>query len=196
MSEELIKKEEEYIPTVVSINRVTKVVKGGRRFSFNAIVVVGNKKGKVGIGMGKGKEVPIAINKAIKRAIKELIEVPIVNDTIPFPIIWKYGAVKVLLKPALKGTGIIAGGPVRAIIESAGIGNILTKSLGSNNAINNAKATFEALKEIKRYYELSKKRLTEKIDDSITEEEESEKIESKNENLKESEEINFEEIKN
>jgi len=196
MSEELIKKEEEYIPTVVSINRVTKVVKGGRRFSFNALVVVGNKKGKVGIGMGKGKEVPIAINKAIKRAIKELIEVPIVNETIPFPIVWKFGAVKILLKPASKGTGVIAGGPVRAIVESAGIGNILTKSLGSNNAINNAKATFEALKEIKRYYELSKKRLTEKIDDSITEEEESEKIESKNENLKESEEINFEEIKN
>ncbi|HOK41186.1 MAG TPA: 30S ribosomal protein S5 [bacterium] len=196
MSEELIKKEEEYIPTVVSINRVTKVVKGGRRFSFNALVVVGNKKGKVGIGMGKGKEVPIAINKAIKRAIKELIEVPIVNETIPFPIVWKFGAVKILLKPASKGTGVIAGGPVRAIVESAGIGNILTKSLGSNNAINNAKATFEALKEIKRYYDLSKKRLTEKIDDSITEEEESEKIESKNENLKESEEINFEEIKN
>ncbi|HPQ20090.1 MAG TPA: 30S ribosomal protein S5, partial [bacterium] len=148
MSEELIKKEEEYIPTVVSINRVTKVVKGGRRFSFNALVVVGNKKGKVGIGMGKGKEVPIAINKAIKRAIKELIEVPIVNETIPFPIVWKFGAVKILLKPASKGTGVIAGGPVRAIVESAGIGNILTKSLGSNNAINNAKATFEALKEI------------------------------------------------
>jgi len=194
MSEELIKKEEEYIPTVVSINRVTKVVKGGRRFSFNALVVVGNKKGKVGIGMGKGKEVPIAINKAIKRAIKELIEVPIVNETIPFPIVWKFGAVKILLKPASKGTGVIAGGPVRAIVESAGIGNILTKSLGSNNAINNAKATFEALKEIKRYYDLSKKRLTEKIDDSITEEEESEK--SKIEDLNDRKELNLEEIRN
>jgi len=194
MSEELEKNVEEYVPTVVSINRVTKVVKGGRRFSFNALVVVGNKKGKVGIGMGKGKEVPIAINKAIKRATKELIDVPIVNETIPFPIVWKFGAVKILLKPASKGTGVIAGGPVRAIVESAGIGNILTKSLGSNNAINNAKATFEALKEIKRYYDLSKKRLTEKIDDSITEEEESEK--SKIEDLNDRKELNLEEIRN
>lgn len=170
MTEEF-KKETEYIPTVISINRVTKVVKGGRRFGFNALVVVGDKKGTLGLGMGKGKEVPIAIAKSIKQAYKKMITIPILNGTIPFPITWKFCSAKVFLKPAAKGTGIIAGGPIRSVVETCGITDILTKSIGSNNAINNAKATFEALKEIKRYYELSKKRLTEKNDDGIEEEE-------------------------
>jgi small subunit ribosomal protein S5 len=155
-----VKQESEFTPTVVSINRVTKVVKGGRRFGFNALVVVGNSAtGQVGIGMGKGKEVPVAITKAIQKANKNLIKVPVINGTIPFPLTWKYGAAKIFLTPAPPGTGVIAGGPVRSVVESAGIKDIRTKSLGSNNAINMAKGTFDALKEIKRYYELSKKRL-------------------------------------
>lgn len=141
--------EQEFDERVVEIARVAKVVKGGRRFSFRVSVVVGDNRGKVGIGIGKANAVPDAMRKATERGRKNMRQIPLADTTIPHEVIGKVGGAKVLLKPASKGTGVIAGGGVRAVLEAAGVSNILTKSLGSNNLLNVVKATMAALEQLK-----------------------------------------------
>ena len=147
-----------YTERVVFINRVAKVVKGGRRFSFTALVVVGDQKGTVGVGYGKAKEVPQAIAKAVEDAKKNFFKVPLLNGTIPHPIQGEKAAGVVLLRPASPGTGVIAGGPVRAVLDAAGIHDVLTKSLGSANAINMVHATVAALKLLESPAEIATRR--------------------------------------
>mgnify|MGYP000625663693 FL=1 len=142
------KKESDLQENVVFINRVAKVVKGGRRFSFAAVVVVGDGKGKVGAGLGKAAEVPEAIRKGVEDAKKNMITVALKNGTIPHPMLGVYGAGKVVMKPAAEGTGLKAGGPVRAVLATAGVRNVLTKSLGSSNPINMVRATLDGLSKL------------------------------------------------
>ena len=148
--------ENQFIEHVVKVYRVAKVVKGGRRFSFSAIVVVGDGNGKVGAAMGKALEVPDAIRKGIEKAKKRMITVPIVSTTVPHEVVGRADAARVLLKPASLGTGVVAGGPVRAVVEAAGLKNILTKSLGSNNATNVVWATLDGLGQLRTAEELAR----------------------------------------
>ncbi len=150
--------DQDYVDKVIHINRVAKVVKGGRRFSFSALVVVGDREGKVGYGMGKANEVPEAIRKGIEKAKKSMIEVPIIDGTIPHEVNGRYGAGHIFMRPARHGTGVIAGGPVRAVLEALGVHNILTKCIGTNNPHNVVKATFMGLQDLMSAETVDRKR--------------------------------------
>ncbi|MBS3732671.1 MAG: 30S ribosomal protein S5 [Desulfobacterales bacterium] len=157
----MLKKETDenlFIDKVVHISRVAKVVKGGRRFSFSAVVVVGDGQGKVGFGLGKAHEVPEAIRKGVERAKKAMIEVPLLDGTIPYQVHGRFGAGSVLMKPAAKGTGVIAGGAVRAVIEAVGIHNVLTKCIGTNNPHNVVRATIDGLAQLQSRDQVAHKR--------------------------------------
>jgi len=143
---------------VISINRVTKVVKGGKNLSFSALVVVGDRQGRVGYGMGKAKEVPAAIKKGVDKAKRDMIEVPMSGSTVPHAVMGRFGAGRVMIKPAQEGTGVIAGGAVRAVMESAGIKDVVTKSLGSANPTNIVKAVFQGLLQLRTPAEVAKNR--------------------------------------
>lgn len=156
----------EFVEKVINVNRCAKVIKGGRHFSFAALVVVGNGRGQVGCGLGKAKEVAEAIKKGLSGAKKHMLDVPLEGTTIKYEVIGEFGAAKVLLKPATAGTGIIAGGAIRAVCEAAGIKDILTKSYGSNNAINVVKAGIAGLERLKRQVAVKALRL-EKVEDEV-----------------------------
>jgi small subunit ribosomal protein S5 len=152
------REQKQFDERVVNINRVTKVVKGGRRFRFSALVVIGDHKGNVGFGTGKAQEVPDAIKKAIEDAKRNMVKVPMYNKTIPHEVVGRYGAGEVFLKPAVGGTGVIAGGPVRAVVELAGVEDILSKSLGSNTPINVVRATFDAIANLRTAEQVARTR--------------------------------------
>ena len=158
MAERREQKESKYVDHVVSVRRVTKVTKGGKRFSFSAFVVSGDREGKVGLGRGKGKEVSLAITKATNKAHKSMVAIPLRGATLPFEVVGKHGASKVVIRPASKGTGVIAGGAVRAVMEAVGAKDVLTKSLGSTSGQNVAKATLNALAKLRSATHLARLR--------------------------------------
>ena len=154
---------EEFEQRILDVARVTRVMKGGKRMSFRVCIVIGDKKGRVGIALGKGADVTLAVNKAVNKAKKNVITVPIVNDTIPHAVLNKFGSAKILIKPAAQGRGVIAGGVVRVILDLAGINNITSKILGTNNKVNNAKCTILALKSLRSLTVKNNEKKVEKI---------------------------------